>query len=137
MDAIAGIKKAVGIQNPLELTHRFRQFVAEHDRKELAFGLSVAVFARQGPAKRDDKFGSFPHEAPVFLDPFLRSEIERDARVNASVAEMAEQGRSVPVPRHERIEGTKIVPKSMRIDSGVLPADLRVGNIRIDRQLRR
>ena len=72
-----------------EFAKRLDQFLAEHDRQQIRFRLSVAVFARNRTAQTHDQFRRLAHKFFVMLDSVLGFQAEFDARVNAAVAEMS------------------------------------------------
>src|SRR5206468_7226230 len=91
------IHLSVGIPDALEPAECIHELRAEHLREKLRPRLTVAVFARQRAAVRNDERGGVLDERLVFLDAGGGLEIEIDPRVNASLSEMAVQRASIAV----------------------------------------
>ena len=60
-------------------------------------------------------------------DAFHAAQVERDARMDAAVAEMAVEGRLVAAGIHQRLEFAQVVAKAQRIHRRILPAHHGVG----------
>src|SRR5690606_7742474 len=81
VDELAGVHPPVGVPDRLELAERLHELVAEHDGKEVAAGLAVAVLAGEGAAVAGDDLGGLAGERPVLVDSGGALEVEIDTRV--------------------------------------------------------
>ena len=91
LDDLAGIHPVVGVEDrlhPFEGTH---DLGPEHPDQELAARLAVAVLARKRPAVRRDQIGSPFQERAELCDAGRGEQVERDAAVHATLAEVAVQ----------------------------------------------
>ena len=88
---LARIHLPVWVPQALEFLKRFDKFRPEHLGIEFGAGLSVAMLAGKRAAIADNHVCGFFHEAAEFRDAVRRFQIEADAVVNASVAEVAVQ----------------------------------------------
>ena len=139
VDAI-GVDQFVGVHFPLrvpdrlEFAERLHQFVAVHQRQEFGLGLAVAVLARQRAAILNHQFGGLAQKTAPFRDACMGLEVERDARVDAAVAEMAVERGLIIEAVDQLLELAQIIAEPQRIDRGVFPADRRIGRCRVERQ---
>src|ERR1019366_9756231 len=89
MHDLARVHPVLGIPEPFEALERTHQAFAILLRQEHGARLSVAVFTRNRSAVGDDEVRSPFEEAPKRFDAGNALEVEIDAKVHASLAEMA------------------------------------------------
>ena len=127
IDHLAGIHASLRIPQRLELAERLHQLRPEHHRQELAARLAVAVLARDRAAVLHHQRSRLAQELAPVRDAARRAQIEVDARVDATVAEVAVDRRAVAEALDQREELAQIIAEAHRIDRGVFPADDRIG----------
>ena len=118
---LARVHAVVGIPDRLELGERPHELVAEHLREQLGARLSVAVLARQRTAVRHDEICGGFDERPVAPDALDVGEVEVDARVHATLAEVAVQRAAVPVLVEQLAEVAQVLAQSLGRHGRVLP----------------
>ncbi len=122
LDQLAGIHLPFRIPGRLEVAEGLHQFGAEHFRKQLAAGLTVAVLAGDGAAVADHEVGGLFHKLAEVGDARFRLQIEIDASVHAGVAEVAVERAFVAVRGHHLAQIAEIAAKFFGGDGGVFPA---------------
>jgi hypothetical protein len=58
---------------------------------------------------------------PICAHAFCRFEVERDTAVDATVAEVAENGPTIIMFAKQLVEITQVIAQNFRRDSGILP----------------
>ena len=122
IDHLARIHLPVGIPDRFELSERLHQLGAEHTRQQLAPRLPVAMFARERSAVPVHEVRGVLHERSEFGDAFHRLQIEADAAVDASLAEMTEQIRGVLVFLVEPVQIAQVRAELVGRDRRIVPA---------------
>src|SRR5208282_2640942 len=89
IDKIAGIHHLERIENFLELAKRLDEFRIENFRQQFRARQPVAMLTRKRAAKLGDRFGQLLHGKAKLGDALRACEIEIDAAVDASFAEVA------------------------------------------------
>ena len=101
IDNHARIHHRVGIEDALEIAERVDQIGPEHHRQQLRARQPVAVLARERTAETRDQFAELGHRSTERLDSPRARQIEIDARMNASFAEMSVVGRYLEIAAAE------------------------------------
>ncbi len=108
VDELAGVHLVVGIPQALELAERSHQLGAEHLRQQRAARLAVAVLPRNRSAVLDDDVRRTIDELTELLNARLRLQVEVDAHVHASLAEVAVERAVVVVLAHQRVNRAQV-----------------------------
>ena len=80
------------------------------------------MLPRERSSVADHQIGSLLDKPPIILHPFSGKQIERNGRVDTSLAEMAVERRFVMEFLQQRTEIAEIIPEFLRRDGGILPA---------------
>src|SRR5690606_30687236 len=101
---LARVHDAVGGPDALELAEGFGDLLAIYAREQFALGEGVAVLCAQRAAVFHHEIGRLLNEAAESLDTGGSHQIEVDAAVDASLAEVAIEGGVVAVFFEQRAE---------------------------------
>ena len=83
---LAWIHAVLRIPDRLELAEGLHQLRTEHLRQQCGSGLAVAMLAAERPAKAENQIGGAVDELAEVAQSVLRSEVEVDAQMDASLA---------------------------------------------------
>src|SRR5207248_2157529 len=118
----AGVELPVRIPDRLELPERLDELVAVHPRQQLRQRLAVAVLAGQRSTERRDEVRRLLEERAEAARAVRGSGLEVDSRVNATLPEVAVQGRRVAVLPQEGVEPAQVIGEPLGRHRPVLPA---------------
>ncbi len=122
LDQLAGIHLPFGIPGRLELAEGLEEFRAEHFLKQFAAALTVTVFAGEGATVADHEIGSLFHKLAELGDALFRLQVEIDAVVDATVAEVAVERAFVGESRHHLAQIAEVAAEFFGRNGGVFPA---------------
>ena len=101
IDNHARVHHRIGIEDALEIAERVDQLGPEHHRQQFGARQTVAMLARERAAETRDQLAELDHRRAERLDSRCAHQIEIDARVNASFAEMSVVGRDLELAAAE------------------------------------
>src|SRR5438105_15591144 len=79
------------------------------------------MLPRERSSVADHQIGSLLDKPPIILHPFSGKQIERNGRVDTSLAEMAVERRFVMEFLQQRTEIAELIPEFLRRDGRILP----------------
>ena len=101
VDNHARIHHRVGIEDSFEIAERVDQIGPEHHRQQFGTRQPVAMLARERTAETRHEFAELDHRRTERLDSRRAHQIEIDARMNASFAEVPVVGRDLEIAAAE------------------------------------
>ena len=119
---LSRVQFPVGIPDRFELLEGAHQVFAVHARQELRLGLAVAVLARDRPAVRHHQVDRLGYKAPNFRDALGRAQVEVDARVHASLAEVTVERALVSIPIQQLLQLAQVAAQPRGRHCRVFPA---------------
>ena len=123
IDNHARIHHRIGIEDSLEIAERADQLGPEHHRQQLGARQPVAVLAGERTAQIRDETTELDHRRTERRDAGCAGQVEIDARVNASFAEMSVVGRHFKaVAGEDAIEAAQKRAEPGRRNGGVFGA---------------
>ncbi len=138
-DEHPGVEHAVRVEGGLERGERVEHLRRVHPWQQLGARPTVAVLPGHRPTEAGDEVGRVLEEPAEHADAAVRStprtEGEVDARVDATVAEVAVGERGQTVVDEQRVEGTQVVAEPRGWHGRVLPPG--VGGLAVRREPRR